>query len=249
MSNALAGALWGMDYMLDMAARGCQGINFHGGGGSVISSALGDKLPGARDARDLEIARLGTFYSPIAGNPSEGYSRAAAVPRDEGRRTARRCESRRHGVRHAAARTPRPMQPRSKAGWRVALVNKDANRDLTVDIALPRDVPRDGHVWRLTGPSLDAIDGIALAAGQPVRSRRGHARSSNCRAPVPRSSASVEREGCMKTLSWHGCICSRWHSSLRSAAAAQKSPHARTCSSSPRASPTGSSSAWARRTA
>ena len=73
MSNALAGALWGMDYMLEMAARGCQGINFHGGGGSEISSALGDKLPGARDARDLEIARLGTFYSPVAGNPEVGY--------------------------------------------------------------------------------------------------------------------------------------------------------------------------------
>ena len=74
MSNALAGALWGMDYMLEMATLGCSGINFHGGSGNVISMSLGNKLPGARNARDLEIARLGSFYSPIAGNREVGYT-------------------------------------------------------------------------------------------------------------------------------------------------------------------------------
>jgi len=60
--------------MLDMAAHGCKGINFHGGPGAQIAGSLGDKLPGAQSAADLEVARLGTFYSPFAGNRAEGFS-------------------------------------------------------------------------------------------------------------------------------------------------------------------------------
>ena len=216
MSNALAGALWGIDYMLDMAARGCQGINFHGGGGSVISSALGDKLPGARDARDLEIARLGTFYSPIAGNRDEGYS---ARPLFHAMKAVELLtDANLVGTEFdTAARMPRPTQRRSKAGWRLALVNKDASRDLTVDLELPRDVPRDGHLWRLTGPALEAIDGIELVDGVGPLATWTCA-VSNCRAPVPRSSASVESEGCMKKLFLARRSVARSHSRLRSAA-------------------------------
>jgi len=170
MSNALAGALWGMDYMLDMGARGCQGINFHGGGGSVISSALGDRLPGARDARDLEIARLGTFYSPIAGNPAQGYSARplfhamSAVERFAGCTLV--------GTEFETGANATAYAGRSEKSWRIALVNKDANQDLTVEVALPGDSPREAQSWRLTGPSLDSIDGIALTSGR-VRIKRG----------------------------------------------------------------------------
>ena len=161
MSNALAGALWGMDYMLDMGARGCQGVNFHGGGGNEISSALGDKLPGARDARDLEIARLGTFYSPLAGNPSVGYSARPlfyammAVQRLAGARLI--------GTEFGAGDVNATAYAgRSSRGVFVALVNKDLDRDLTVDLTLP-EAPRTGKAWRLTGPAVDATDGITLA--------------------------------------------------------------------------------------
>ena len=184
MSNALAGALWGMDYMLDMAAHGCIGINFHGGGGSVISSALGDKLPGARDARDLEIARLGTFYSPIAGNPDEGYAarplfRAmTAVELLAGTRlVGAQFEA---GDANATA-----FAAQATDGWRIALVNKDANRDLTMEIELPRNASRAGRAWRLTGPSLDAVDGIRLDAGK-VRAKYGR-----LVFDLPRASAAV----------------------------------------------------------
>jgi hypothetical protein len=161
MSNALAGALWGMDYMLDMAARGCQGINFHGGGGSEISSALGDKLPGARDARDLEIARLGTFYSPVAGNPAAGYRARPlfyammAVEQLAGTLLVKTSFDTR-GVNATA------YAGMSHDGWRVALVNKDVHRDLNIDIELPAGA-RAAHAWRLTGPALDATEGITLA--------------------------------------------------------------------------------------
>ena len=43
------------------------------GSAKQIAAGLGDKLPGAQSAADLEVARLGTFYSPFAGNRAEGF--------------------------------------------------------------------------------------------------------------------------------------------------------------------------------
>jgi len=197
MSNALAGALWGMDYMLDMGARGCQGINFHGGGGSEISSALGDKLPGARDARDLEIARLGTFYSPVAGNPSVGYQARPlfyammAVEALAGTKLVK-TQLDNGGVNATAYAGVKGD------AWRVALVNKDAHRDLDVDLALPGRL-RAGRAWRLTGPALDAIDGITLAGAQIApgdaawqpRAETLHASNGSLAFHLPRASAAV----------------------------------------------------------
>jgi hypothetical protein len=185
MSNALAGALWGMDYMLDMGARGCQGINFHGGGGSVISSALGDKLPGARDARDLEIARLGTFYSPIAGNSTEGYT---ARPLFHAMRAVEQLAGSRLIATEfdAGEANVTAYAARRDHACRIALVNKDARRDLAVELMLPDDAPRKGRVWRLTGPTLDAIDGVALADVGELRTRQRRAV-----LELPRASAAI----------------------------------------------------------
>lgn len=198
MSNALAGALWGMDYMLDMGSRGCQGINFHGGGGSEIASALGDKLPGARDARDLEIARLGTFYSPVAGNPSVGYHARPlfyammAVEQFAGSRLV--------GTQlDAGNANVTAYAGVNESGWRIALVSKDADTDLAVTIELPKNA-RAHHAWRLTGPALDAIENITLAGAEvatgeaqwqprievPLRASRGRVRFE-----LPRASAAV----------------------------------------------------------
>jgi len=74
---------------------------------------------------------------------------------------------------------------RAANGWRVALINKDANRDLTVDITLPGKAPRKGQIARLTGPSLDAIDGVRLDV-RPFRVTRG-----GVTADLPRASAVV----------------------------------------------------------
>lgn len=201
MSNALAGALWGMDYMLDMAARGCHGINFHGGGGSEIASALGDKLPGAFNERDREIARLGTFYSPVAGNPERGYTARPlylamlAVQQLAGTRLVRS-----HFDTQGANATAYVAQ--AGRGWRVALVNKDATRDLDVALALPTGV-RQAEVWRLSGPALDATEGITLAGSpvgpgaqwQPREVSRLKASHGVLSLPLPHASAAVLRLG------------------------------------------------------
>ena len=57
---------------------------------------------------------------------------------------------------------------RAAGGWRVALINKDAARDLDVVVDLGR-AARGGRVWRLTGPSLEATSGVSLAGGEVTR--------------------------------------------------------------------------------
>ncbi|HEU5066705.1 MAG TPA: glycosyl hydrolase family 79 C-terminal domain-containing protein [Sphingomicrobium sp.] len=153
-----------MDYMLDVGARGCTGINLHGGGGNVIAAALGDKLPGARNARDLEIAKLGTFYSPIAGNPQLGYSARPifygmmAVEMSAGS-TLVGTELVSNGVNltaYAGYRTD---------GSRIGLINKDLQRNVVVHLRLPAGMRRV-FAWRLTGPAPNATEGIRFAGAE-----------------------------------------------------------------------------------
>ena len=166
MSNALASALWGGDYMLDMAARGCKGINFHGGLGKQISAGLGGHLAGARNAADVDSARLGTFYSPFAGNAAEGFS---ARPIFYGMMIAQQFSGATLfdnafeplGINATAytAKTP-------QGGLLVAIFNKDASQDIQVEIA--GSSQKAATAWRLQGPALDATTGITLAGAEII---------------------------------------------------------------------------------
>ncbi len=164
MSNALASALWGGDYMLDMAARGCKGINFHGGLGKQIAAGLGGHLSGARNEADRDLAQLGTFYSPFAGNVAEGFT---ARPIFYGMMVAQQFagttlfanEFDPRGV-NATAYTAQTQD----GHLRIAIFNKDAAQDLQVDIT--GSLPRQATAWRLTGPSLNATAGITLAGAE-----------------------------------------------------------------------------------
>jgi hypothetical protein len=163
-SNAFASALWGADLMLDLAARGGKGVNFHGGPGAQIAASNGDKTPGARTAADAETARRGAFYSPFAGSRAEGFG---ARPLFYGMMLAQRFAG---ATLVAADFDARGAQARAYAaraadGWRVALINKDAEADLDVVVDLGRPA-RGGRIWRLTGPSLDATTGVRLAGGE-----------------------------------------------------------------------------------
>ncbi len=198
MSNALAGALWGMDYLLGMAARGCHGINLHGGGGAEISSALGDKLPGARDARDLEIAKLGTFYSPIAGNTTVGYG---ARPIYYGMLAVQQLVDRTlvQTSLEASGVNAKAYAARNETGWRIALINKDLQRDLEVEIANPSK-SRYATIWRLSAPAIDATERVTLANAEvsglgadwsPRGVERINMRSGVARVALPHASAAV----------------------------------------------------------
>jgi hypothetical protein len=75
-SNTLAAALWGGDFMLAMAARGVAGINFHGGSLSAVETSLGNAVHPTSGAADVLARRdsVSARYAPIAGNVDEGFS-------------------------------------------------------------------------------------------------------------------------------------------------------------------------------
>jgi hypothetical protein len=165
MSNAFAAALWGADYMLDMAAHGAGGINFHGGPGRTIAHSLGGKLPGARSDADRDYARLGSFYSPFAGSRETGFS---ARPLFYGMMLAERFAG---GAMTAVDFAPGAVNAaayaaRTAKGFRIAVLNKDATRDLKVALDIAGKVPARVRLWRLSAPALDAVRGVRFAGSE-----------------------------------------------------------------------------------
>jgi hypothetical protein len=198
MSNALAGALWGADTMLDMAAHGCKGINFHGGPGAQIAQSLGDKLPGARSGADREYAKLGSFYSPFAGSRALGFDARALF---YGMMLAEQFAGARlianafktSGVNAAA------YAAKTAKGYRIALINKDT-RDLAVRVELGETVAQTARLWRLTGPALAAASGITLAGCEvahgsanwrPKKTKNPRIAQGGVNLALPRASAAL----------------------------------------------------------
>jgi hypothetical protein len=158
-SNALASALWGGDYELEMASLGCSGINFHGGGGSQISASLGTKLPGVRNETDRKVANLGSFYTPIAGSRQASFS---ARPIFYGMMLAQQFAGTtllRTSLESDGANVSAYAGRDEHGKFRVALFNKDEANDAIVIV----DEKSNAKIWRLSGRALDATSGITLA--------------------------------------------------------------------------------------
>ena len=76
MSDALAGALWAGDYMLQLASLGCAGVNLHGGRSEFLTAGLGGHTPGMDVAKTPQASPNG-FYTPIR---SERGQEVKAMP-------------------------------------------------------------------------------------------------------------------------------------------------------------------------
>jgi hypothetical protein len=164
-SNAFCSALWAADYLLKLASFGCAGVNFHGGGANVISSALGGHLPGAQLSPEAAtVAAEGSFYTPIAGSREKGFS---ARPVLYGMKLA--------GVLAGGRMRPAlfDQPPANADAWaadmpdgttRLVLLNKDARQKLQISIPSARDA----RLWRLQAPGLTATSGVTLA-GADIR--------------------------------------------------------------------------------
>jgi hypothetical protein len=162
-SNAFCSALWAADYLLKLASFGCAGVNLHGGGAGVISSALGEHLPGAQLSPEAAaIAAEGSFYTPIAGSREKGFS---ARPVLYGMKLA--------GVLVGGRMRPALFDesPANADAWaadmpdgstRLVLLNKDARQ--TLQISIPS--AHDARLWRLQAPGLTAISGATLAGAE-----------------------------------------------------------------------------------
>lgn len=160
MSNAFCSALWAADYMLELASFGCVGVNLHGGGSKQIRASLGGHLPGETlDSGAAEVAKEGSFYTPIAGSRESGFKARPVL----------------YGMKFASLLAGGRMRPASfdtaqtgvsayaadigEKATRVVLINKNESSDLLVRIA----APGAGKLWRLEAPGLTATAGVTLA--------------------------------------------------------------------------------------
>jgi hypothetical protein len=163
MSDALASALWGGDYLLSLAGAGCAGVNLHGGSRSVLRAALGNHMPGELVAKPGSDGK-GGFYTPIAGEVGEGFS---ARPLFYGMLLANQFAGTR--TRQVAFSSggidANAYAAQARDGWRIAVFNKDPSRTLDLALQAPPQC-RSGSAWRLAGPSLDATTGVSLAGAE-----------------------------------------------------------------------------------
>jgi hypothetical protein len=136
-SNACGSALWGLDFLFQLAQGGASGVNFQDGG----NFAKGYNAIAHHDAwvygpqplyYGLLLFTLAGAGTVLPASISDGTANASAYA-VEGR----------GGVLH------------------VVVINKDANQDLNMEIHAGR---RIGHAAAtfLTMPSLTSIDGIAI---------------------------------------------------------------------------------------
>jgi hypothetical protein len=200
-SDAFASSLWGADYMLNLAQMGCVGVNLHGGGTKQIRAALGGHLPGESVATRPDAAATGSFYTPIAGDIDKGFfarpvfygmmlashfAGASLIANDFDAQGA-------NATAYAA---------KTSGGHSIAVFNKDAARDLDIDLAIDGTSgahQKHGRVWRLAGSSLDATSGVTLGGAQvaadgswsAVNEERLAARRGRFTVSVPHASAAL----------------------------------------------------------
>ncbi|RDS82010.1 hypothetical protein [Dyella psychrodurans] len=161
-SNTLAAALWGGDFMLAMASRGVAGIHFHGGSLTAVETSLGNAVHPNLGSADAQARRdsVSARYAPIAGNVDEGFS---PLPLYYGMLLASRfaganlmeseLQTGNGNVTAYAAQRDRQ--------WLLAIFNKEQTRACQMRIeGLPPHAKLD--VVRLQGPAPDDVHHVSL---------------------------------------------------------------------------------------
>lgn len=178
-SDTFGAALWGLDFMFQLAYAGCSGVNLETG-----------------------VNQLGfvSSYSPIRKRQHSGYFAAplyygmlAFAQASHGRCVAVDCDAARANVTAYAVAGDR-------AGLSVTILNKDVSRDVDASLSLPESLG-NGRVLRLKAPSLQSKEGVTFGGSavandgtwraqeiEVLHSREGHAT-----VPVPAGSAAVLR--------------------------------------------------------
>jgi hypothetical protein len=176
-SDTLASALWGMDYLFTLAAADASGVNMETGVNQLgfISSysPIGDDEKGNYSAKPL--------YYGMMGFAQASRGQRVSVQYDAGSLNVKA---------YAVLGKDRHL-------W-VTLINKEAAQGVEVTIAGARHFA-GGGVLRLTGPSLEGKEGVTLggaavtADGQWKASTREHVapRGGECVVSVPAASAAI----------------------------------------------------------
>ena len=188
MSNAFCSALWAADYMLKLASYGCAGVNLHGGGSQQIKASLGGHLPGeSLEPGAAEVAKEGSFYTPVAGSRTSGFR---ARPVFYGMKLADVLAGGRlrpASISDAAPAVAAYAADMDDGQTRVVILNKEASSDLTLRVAAPHPLT----AWRLEAASLTATAGVTLA-GAPIDGNTGWEPKQTERIASHDGSASVE---------------------------------------------------------
>ena len=138
-SDAFASALWGADYMLTCASGGYCGVNLHGGGDGLYTPiAIGENL--STELRPLYFGMQ--FAEQFAGWELQSCAVEGEASAGEANLTA------------FLAHKGKERQ--------LALINKDG-APVEVQLKGAIGVHHAGHAMRLSGPGLDAKDGVTLA--------------------------------------------------------------------------------------
>jgi hypothetical protein len=168
-SNTFASALWAGDFMLSLAARGCTGVNLHGGGEGCYTP-IATAHNGANSARP-------DFYGMWLAGQFAGttlvYSRLLPAAGGSADSTAANVTAYVANVRGAfsdpaanavARRIPPGISPDPGAVL-VAVFNKGPH---SVAITL-QGTPSHGTVYSLTAPSISSTDGVSFGTPQPAQ--------------------------------------------------------------------------------
>lgn len=189
-SNVFASALWGADFMLALAQRGVAGIQFHGGTLGSVEASLGRAAGTGANSAELSARRdaVTSRYSAIAGDVALGYQ---PRPLYYGMQLAQQFAGARMlpGQLDAPGCNLTAYAARCDDAVLLALINKDAARDVTVAVSGLRGCGK-GQLMRMSAPSLSSRHGVVLddaSSGQQV-AVDAHG---ICHITLPRSSAAT----------------------------------------------------------
>jgi hypothetical protein len=177
LSDVFAAAIWGADYLLQLMSDGYSGVNLHGGSGHAQAVSVGGTFVGEADMKDPNVPHPKPFYTPIA---NEGTLAGSGV---NGKLNGNYLlEPVGYGMKFAAAFAgttllsvefdPAGVNAKayaartSKGKTLIAILNKDMNQDLSVDL------PSFTVEQVLTAPAMDAREAHLLTGKEAASAVR-----------------------------------------------------------------------------
>jgi hypothetical protein len=168
-SDVFAAALWAADYSLLLASNNYSGVNLHGGTGKSVANSVGGSLPGDDLLRESGASpeQIAThphpFYTPIATFGSEymlepvayGLKFAGLFSGGSILKTDFSTKLQAAGVNGTAYAAKMPGGETS-----VIILNKDAEKDIDVEIDFGRGASGSVETETLHAPALDSREAI-----------------------------------------------------------------------------------------
>jgi hypothetical protein len=191
-SDVFAAALWAADYSLLLASNNYTGVNLHGGTGMSVANSVGGFLPGdellhaAGQTPEQIAAHPHPFYTPIGTFGAEytlepvayGLKFAAAFSGASFFQTDLTARLQAAGVDATAYAAQLEGGQTS-----VIVLNKDAEKDLALDLDFGRTGDGPVVIEALHAPALDSREAHLTSAAQAA-----HLKAGKCAVTVPRAS-------------------------------------------------------------